>query len=45
MPIPGIFASAISGNLWEPAGGYDALWSTTLAASASSITISNIPGG
>jgi hypothetical protein len=42
-PILGIYASQISGKLWEPAGGYDALWSTTLAASTSSITISNIP--
>jgi hypothetical protein len=44
-PMLGIMASSISGNLWVPAGGYDALWSTTLAASASSITISNIPTG
>lgn len=42
-PILGIYASQISGHLWEPAGAYDALWSTTLSASASSITISNIP--
>jgi hypothetical protein len=42
-PILGIYASQISGHLWEPAGGYDALWSTTLAASTSSITISGIP--
>ena len=43
MPIPGIFASAISGNLAGPISGYDALWATTLIASTSSITISNIP--
>lgn len=42
-PILGIYASQISGHLWEPAGAYDALWSTTLTTSASSITISNIP--
>ena len=42
-PILGIYASQMSGHLWEPAGAYDALWSTTLSASASSITISNIP--
>ena len=42
-PILGIYASQISGKLWEPAGAYDALWSTTLAASASSVTISGIP--
>jgi hypothetical protein len=44
-PILGIYASQISGHLWEPAGAYDALWSTTLASGASSITISNIPTG
>ena len=42
-PILGIYASQISGHLWEPAGAYDALWSTTLAAATSTITISNIP--
>lgn len=42
-PILGIYASQMSGHLFEPAGGYDALWSTTLSASTSSITISNIP--
>jgi hypothetical protein len=42
-PILGIYASQISGKLWEPAGGYDALWSTTLASATSTITISNIP--
>jgi hypothetical protein len=42
-PILGKYASHVSGKLWEPANGYDSLWSTTLAASASSITISNIP--
>lgn len=44
-PILGIYASQISGKLWEPANGYDSLWSTTLAASATSLTISNIPAG
>lgn len=43
-PILGIYASQISGHLWEPAGAYDALWSTTLTASSSSIDISGIPG-
>jgi hypothetical protein len=42
-PILGIYASQISGHLWEPAGAYDALWSTTLASATSTITISNIP--
>jgi hypothetical protein len=45
-PILGIYASQISGKLWEPAGGYDALWSTTVASGGvSSITISGIPTG
>ena len=42
-PILGIYASQISGHLWEPAGAYDALWSTTLSATTSTVTISNIP--
>lgn len=42
-PILGIYASQMSGHLWEPAGGYDALWSTTLAATTTTITISGIP--
>jgi hypothetical protein len=46
MPIPGIFASAISGNLAGPISGYDALWSTIVPSGGlSSITISNIPAG
>jgi hypothetical protein len=45
-PILGIYASQISGKLWEPAGGYDALWSTTVASGGvSSITIGGIPTG
>lgn len=43
-PILGIYASQISGHLWEPAGAYDALWSTTVpSGGVSTITISNIP--
>ena len=45
MPLPGILASAISGNLGGPVGAYDALASVTLAASASSITFAGIPSG
>lgn len=43
MPMLGIMASAISGNLWAPAGAYDSISSVTLSASASSITFSGIP--
>ena len=43
MPMLGIMASAISGNLWAPAGAYESISSTTLSASASSITFSGIP--
>ena len=42
-PIPGIWASQISGHLWAPSGAYDAIASTTLSASAASITFSGIP--
>ena len=43
-PILGIYASQISGHLWEPSGAYDSLWSTTVASGGvSSITISGIP--
>ena len=43
MPILGIMASAMSANLWAPAGAYDSISSTTLSATASSITFSGIP--
>lgn len=46
--LTGVIASGISGNLtppWSPEGGYDALMSTTLTATASSITISGVPTG
>ena len=43
-PILGIYASQISGHLWEPASAYDSLWSTTVpSGGVSSVTISNIP--
>ena len=43
MPILGIMASAMSGNLWAPSGAYDSISSITLSASASSIVFSGIP--
>ena len=43
MPMLGIMASGISGNLWAPAGAYESISSVTLSASASSITFSGIP--
>lgn len=43
MPMLGIMASGMSGNLWAPAGAYDSISSVTLSASASSITFSGIP--
>ena len=43
MPMLGIMASAISGNLWAPSGSYESISSVTLSASAASITFSGIP--
>ena len=43
MPILGIMASAMSGNLWQPAGAYDSLATVTLSAATSSITFAGIP--
>jgi hypothetical protein len=46
MPILGIMASAISGNLFAPSGAYDSIATTTVGAGgASSITFSSIPSG
>jgi hypothetical protein len=45
MPILGIFASQISGNLWQPEGGFDALASVTLSATTASINFAGIPSG
>jgi len=43
-PILGIYASQISGHLWEPAGGYDSIATTTVGAGgASTVTFSSIP--
>jgi hypothetical protein len=45
-PILGIWASQISGRLWEPQGAYDALSTVTVPATAvSSITFAAIPTG
>ena len=42
----GIYASQISGHLYGgPYGSYDALATTTLSSTASSVTFSNIPSG
>lgn len=44
MPILGIMASAISGNLFAPSGAYDSIATTTVGAGgSSSITFSSIP--
>ena len=44
MPILGIIASAISGNLFAPSGAYDSIATTTVGSGgASSITFSSIP--
>jgi hypothetical protein len=42
-PIPGIWASQISGHLWAPTGAYDAIASTTLGSGISTITFTGIP--
>jgi hypothetical protein len=45
-PILGIWASQISGNLWQPAGAYDALATVTVpSGGAASITFAGIPAG
>lgn len=46
MPIIGIMASAISGNLWAPAGAYDSLATVTVGSTAvASIDFVGIPSG
>ena len=45
MPILGIMASAMSANLWQPAGAYDSLATITLSANATSIEFAGIPQG
>ena len=45
-PILGIWASQISGRLWEPQGAYDALSTVTVGAtSVASIEFAGIPSG
>ena len=41
----GIYASQISGHLWAPNGAMDALASTTLSTTATSVTFAGIPQG
>jgi hypothetical protein len=44
MPILGIIASAISGNLWQPDGAYDSLATVTVPSGGlASITFAGIP--
>jgi hypothetical protein len=44
MPILGIMASAMSANLWQPQGAYDALSTVTVpSGGAASITFAAIP--
>jgi hypothetical protein len=44
MPILGIMASAISGNLFAPSGAYDSIATTTVGSGgAATITFSSIP--
>ena len=44
MPMLGIMASAISGNLWAPAGAYDSISTATVTTGgATSVTFSSIP--
>ena len=43
MPILGIIASAISGNLFAPSGAYDSIATTTLTTATASVTFSSIP--
>lgn len=45
-PILGIWASQISGRLWEPQGAYDALSTVTVpAGGVASVTFAGIPQG
>jgi hypothetical protein len=44
MPMLGIMASAISGNLWAPAGAYDSISTATVTSGGTlSVTFSSIP--
>ena len=44
-PILGIWASQISGRLWEPQGAYDALSTVTLSTTTASVEFAGIPTG
>ena len=43
MPILGLLASAMSGNLFAPSGAYDSIATTTLSTATASVTFSSIP--
>ena len=43
MPILGIMASAISGNLWAPTGAYDSIATAYGTGSSGTITFTSIP--
>jgi hypothetical protein len=43
MPILGIMASAISGNLWAPGKDYDSIATVTVSTAVSSISFTSIP--
>lgn len=45
MPLPGIYASQISGHLFSPSGAYDSLASVTLSATTASVIFAGIPSG
>jgi hypothetical protein len=45
MPILGIMASAMSANLWQPQGAFDALATVTTTSAVNSITFAGIPQG
>jgi len=42
-PILGIYASQISGHLFQPSGAYDSIATVTVGTATSSITFSSIP--
>ena len=43
MPILGLLASAISGNLFAPSGAYDSIATTTVSTATATVTFSSIP--
>ena len=44
-PLPGIYASQISGHLFAPSGAYDALATITLSADTATVSFVGIPSG